>query len=74
MQRLLRFDQADGDACEQFALGEPFLDDARVAFDRPREHRLLDRHFLFVDAQCDQPRDQQADQRDKNDDESQPDQ
>ena len=74
MQRLCTADQSDGDARQQFAFGQPFLHPPAMRLDRTGERSLLDRNLLLIDPKRDQARHEQADQRDQNDDETQPDQ
>ena len=67
-----RAEQAGGDARQQFALGQPVLHQAGVDVDRARQRDAVDRQFLIVDAIGREPGEQNPDQRDKTDDETQP--
>ena len=67
-----RAEQARCDAGEQFALGQPVLDQAGVNVDRARQRDAVDGQFLIVDAIGRKTGEQNSDQRDKTDDETQP--
>ena len=67
-----RAEQAGGDAGEQFTLGQPVLNQAGVNVDRARQRDPVDRQFLIVDAIGRKTGEQNPDERDKTDDETQP--
>ena len=64
--------QARCDAREQFALGQPVLNQAGMHVDRARQRDALDRQFLIVDAIGRKTGEQNSDKRNKTDDETQP--
>ena len=65
-------EQARGDAREQFTLGQPVLYQAGVDVDRARQRDALDRQFLIVDAIGRKTGEQHSDERNKTNDETQP--
>ena len=65
-------EQARCDAGEQFALGQPVLDQAGMHIDRPRHRDAVERQFLIVNAISRKTGKQSPDKRDKSDDKSQP--
>ncbi len=64
--------QARCDAGKQFALGQAILHQAGVNVDRARQRDAIDRQLLIVDAIGRKTGEQNSDQRDKTDDETQP--
>ena len=60
------------DATEQFALGEPVLDQAGMDVDGPRQRDPVDRQLLIINSKRRQTRKQGADNRQQTDDETQP--
>ena len=60
------------DAGEQFALGQPILDQAGLDVDRARHRDAVKRQFLFMHAIGRQTGEQNPDERDEADDETQP--
>jgi hypothetical protein len=67
-----RAKQAACHAREQLALGQPVLHKAGVNVDRARQRDAVQRQFLIVDAPSRQPGEKNPDQREKADDETQP--
>ena len=67
-----RAKQAGRHARQQFALGQPVLHQAGMHVDRARQRDAVERQFLIVDAIGRETGEQNSDQRDKADDETQP--
>ena len=65
-------EQARCDAGKQFTLGQPVLNQAGMNVDRARQRDPVDGQLLIVDAISRKTGEQNPDERDKTDDETQP--